>query len=201
MHWFNKDSLGRVFSSKNSLRAGSDDPAHMLLTRNELEAFSHPATHTDDDRFVSARRFLTALKIAAEGSSLDHMLGSTPQDVRTAARLSLMNAAEEGKCPFFHDSNNHDKQIRAEDMYVPVAFLAKHALTLMDNTRSATLPGIYLSALKATEEHMRSRSVLADSWHMTYEQGGSLELGTARTGSCPLETVLQPRKNDGSRPS
>ncbi len=201
MPWI-KDSLNRIFSSKSPSSTEHDDPAHMMLTRNELEALAAPKAHPYDDLFVHAGSFLNAVQKAAEGSPLDHLLGMTPESVRIATRISLLNAIEAGKCPFFHRQIDSDTNIHVSNMYVPVAYLAKRAMSLMDNTRSVTLPAIYVDALKdaASNDRVRNRYNLSNSLHWTYEEGSNFELGTAKRGPNPLETVLQPRSKNGPQP-
>lgn len=195
MSWIT-DILKRTFSSS----AGNDapeapqmDPAHFMLARHKLNHLAEDPAEALVDWFVPARSFLTAIEHNAKGSSLNHLLGTTAGEIKIAARVALLNAVASGKTPFFYQKHGDKDPIHIEDMYVPVTSLAKHALALLDNTKSVTLPSIYLSALEGLNEKMHSRTELADQWHLDYvdlkdDDGESFELVVAKSRSalCPL---------------
>lgn len=213
MSWLT-DLISRPFAK--AADKGADiphlDPAHMMLTRHRLNDFAAEPDHEGAESFVSARWFLRAIEKNAHDSALNHLLGSSPQEIRKAARISLMNAVAVGQCPFFYKKENDKAPVYVEDMYVPVKHLAKHALSLMDNTKMVTLPGIYLNSLHDMESSFRSRTELADSWHLDYvdlkdDEGERFELGAADSrasdnqGGHQIQIVLRPRHKDGMQPS
>lgn len=197
MSWI-PDVIKRVFSSSaagNTQPAPDMDPASIMLTRHKLDHMAADPSDAHFDWYVPARSFLRAVEHNAEGSSLDHLLGSAPETIKTAARVALLNSVVAGKCPFFYQKHGNNEPVHVEDMYVPVTALAKHALALLDNTRSATLPAIYATALKDMDERRHSRAELADRWHLDFvdlkdhnnSENFELAVSNNRTVLCPVK--------------
>lgn len=207
MSWLS-DFLRDIFtgSARQEDKEKTLDPAHIQLTRHMLKPVAEGPTG-DDEKFIAGEHFLNALEYAAEESAFGHLLGTSPQGVKIAARMELMRAVTAGQCSFFYEPR--EKQpIYAEDMFVPAKLFAGHALALLDQQKSVALAGVYAVALRALENQNRTVTYKQLSHGvMTYvdkkDITGNFEAGAAESrkpdlrGYLALQMVLRQRKIEG----